>query len=187
VNNASLGVYALLVATPGYRESKPLTAAHILPAVLGPDAEPVDLLFTGPDGQEQASYQLILVSNGAYDFSADPRFGSREGMDNGVLGIVAAKAGEGDDYLQFAEAWWTKRSDPRRDGSSGRLLNSKCGRVVRSQRRWMARPWCSTRPFGSGAYRVPFGYERPPGPQDLTATSHAGCLTSWNWDQLTYD
>jgi len=70
------------------------------------------LLFTGPDGQEQASYQLILVSNGPYDFSADPRFGSREGMDNGVLGIVAAKAGERDDYLQFAEAWWTKRSDP---------------------------------------------------------------------------
>ena len=112
VNNVSLGVYALLVATPGYRESKPLTAAHILPAVLGPDAEPVDLLFTGPDGREQASYQLILVSNGPYDFTANPRFGSREEMDNGVLGIVAAKAGERDDYLQFAEAWWTKRSDP---------------------------------------------------------------------------
>jgi len=72
VNNVSLGVYALLVRTPGYRESKPRTAAHVLPAVLGPDAEPVDLLFTGPDGREQASYQLILVSNGPYDFTADP-------------------------------------------------------------------------------------------------------------------
>jgi diacylglycerol kinase family enzyme len=112
VNNVSLGVYALLVRTPGYRESKPRTGAHVLPAVLGPDAEPVDLLFTGPDGREQASYRLILVSNGPYDFTADPRFGSREGMDNGVLGIVAAKTGEGDDYLQFAEAWWTRRSDP---------------------------------------------------------------------------
>jgi diacylglycerol kinase family enzyme len=112
VNNVSLGVYALLVGTAGYRERKALTAAHVLPAALGPDAEPVDLLFTGPDGQEEESYQLILVSNGPYDFTADPRFGSREGMDNGVLGIVAAKVGEGDDYLQFAEAWWTKRSDP---------------------------------------------------------------------------
>ena len=112
VNNVSLGVYALLVGTAGYRERKALTAAHVLPAALGPDAEPVDLLFTGPDGQEQASYELILVSNGPYDFTADPRFGSREGMDNGVLGIVAARVGEGDDYFQFAEAWWTKRSDP---------------------------------------------------------------------------
>jgi diacylglycerol kinase family enzyme len=112
VNNVSLGVYALLVGTAGYRESKALTAAHVLPAALGPDAEPVDLLFTGPDGQEQASYQFILVSNGPYDFTADPRFGSREGMDNGILGIVAAKVGEGDDYFQFAEAWWTMRSNP---------------------------------------------------------------------------
>jgi enamine deaminase RidA (YjgF/YER057c/UK114 family)/diacylglycerol kinase family enzyme len=187
VNNVSLGVYALLVRTPGYRESKPRTAAHVLPAVLGPDAEPVDLLFTGPDGREQASYQLILVSNGPYDFTADPRFGSREGIDNGVLGIVAAKAGEGDDYLQFAGAWWTRRSDPRMDGSSGGLPNSTCARVVRSQRGWTARPRSSTRLCGSGACRAPFGYECPPGRQDLAPTSLAGRLTSWNGTSLTYD
>jgi diacylglycerol kinase family enzyme len=93
VNNVSLGVYALLVGTAGYRERKALTAAHVLPAALGPHAEPVDLLFTGPDGQEQASYQLILVSNGPYDFTADPRFGSREGMDNGVSGHRRSKGG----------------------------------------------------------------------------------------------
>jgi diacylglycerol kinase family enzyme len=112
VNNVSLGVYALLVGTAGYRESKALTAAHVLPAVLGPDAEPVDLLFAGPDGQEEASYQLILISNGPYDFTADPRFGSRAGMDIGVLGIVAAKTGEGGDFLEFVEAWWTGQTGP---------------------------------------------------------------------------
>lgn len=114
VNNVSLGIYALLVGTEGYRESKALTAAHVLPTVLGPDAEPVDLLFTAPDGREEASYQLILVSNGPYNFTADPRFGSRAGMGDGVLGIAAVKTGEGDDFLQFAEAWWKGHPDASR-------------------------------------------------------------------------
>ena len=52
VNTVSLGANALLVGTAGYRERKVETAVRVLPAVLGPDAEPVDLLFTGPDGQE---------------------------------------------------------------------------------------------------------------------------------------
>jgi diacylglycerol kinase family enzyme len=114
VNNVSLGLYALLVGTEGYRESKALTAAHVLPAVLGPDAEPVDLLFTGPDGRDEVSYQLILVSNGPYNFTADPRFGSRAGMGDGVLGIAAVKTREGDDFLQFAEAWWKGHPDASR-------------------------------------------------------------------------
>ena len=53
VNTVSLGANALLVGTAGYRERKVETAVRVLPAVLGPDAEPVDLLFTGPDGQER--------------------------------------------------------------------------------------------------------------------------------------
>jgi hypothetical protein len=84
------------------------------PTVLGPEAEPVDLRFTGPDGSEHAGFQLILVSNGPYGLTADRRFGSRGRINLGVLGIVAAKTGEGDDYLKFAEAWWAGRPDPSR-------------------------------------------------------------------------
>ena len=111
VNNVSFGVYAVIVRTEGYREDKPRTAWRVLPTVLGPEARPLDLRFTGPDGQEHSEFQLVHVSNGPYRFTADRRFGSRERMDLGLLGIVAAKAGEGDDFLAFGPAWWAGPQD----------------------------------------------------------------------------
>jgi diacylglycerol kinase family enzyme len=112
VNNVSLGVYAMIVGAEGYREDKPGTAWQVLPSVLGPEAKPLDLRFTGPDGQEHSGFQLVHVSNGPYRFTADGRFGSRQRMDLGILGIVAARAGEGDDFLAFAPAWWAAPRDP---------------------------------------------------------------------------
>jgi diacylglycerol kinase family enzyme len=114
VNNVSLGVYAKIVGTEGYRERKLPTAWQVLPGVFGPEAEPFDLRFTGPDGQDHAGYHLILVANDPYGLTADRRFGSRGSMDRGMLGIVAARAGEGDDFPRFAEAWWLGRPDPSR-------------------------------------------------------------------------
>lgn len=112
VNNVSLGVYAMIVEAEGYREDKPRTAWRVLPSVLGPEASPLDLRFTGPDGQEHTGFQFVHVSNGPYRFTADSRLGSRERMDLGILGIVAARAGEGDDFLAFAPAWWAGPRDP---------------------------------------------------------------------------
>jgi diacylglycerol kinase family enzyme len=114
VNNVSLGVYAKIVGTEGYREHKAPTAWQVLSRVFGPDAEPFDLRFTGPDGQEHASFPLILVSNDPYGLTADHRFGSRERMDRGMLGIVAAKPGEGEEFPRFAEAWWAGQPDSSR-------------------------------------------------------------------------
>jgi diacylglycerol kinase family enzyme len=114
VNNVSLGVYAKIVGTEGYRERKAPTAWQVLSGVFGPDAEPFDLRFTGPDGQEHASFPLILVANDPYGLTADRRFGSRERMDRGLLGIVAAKPGEGEEFPRFAEAWWAGTPDPSR-------------------------------------------------------------------------
>ena len=51
VNNASLGLYAEVVQAPEYRDAKLRTAAAMLPDLLGPDARPLDLCFTGPDGR----------------------------------------------------------------------------------------------------------------------------------------
>ena len=114
VNNVSLGLYARLVGTEGYRERKAETAWRVLPTAFGPQAQPFDLRFTGPDGQEHASFQLVLVSNGRYGLTADRRFGARSRLDGGMLGIVAARAGEGEEFARFAEAWWAGRPDPSR-------------------------------------------------------------------------
>jgi diacylglycerol kinase family enzyme len=90
VNNATVGLYAKIVQSPAYRDHKVGTALELLPAMLGPDATPLDLKFTGPDGTEHASAHLILVSNDRYQLGSGEGFGSRRSIDAGNLGIVAA-------------------------------------------------------------------------------------------------
>jgi diacylglycerol kinase family enzyme len=90
VNNASLGLYAKVIQSPEYRDAKLSTAASVLPDVLGPDAEPLDLRFRGPDG-DQPSAHLILVSNDPYQLDSIGGMGTRERLDLGVLGIVVAR------------------------------------------------------------------------------------------------
>jgi diacylglycerol kinase family enzyme len=90
VNNASIGLYAKIVQSPTYRNRKVATALEMFPTMLGPEAAPFDLQFTGPDGTEQTSAHLILVSNGRYQLGRAEGFGSRRRMDAGTLGIVAA-------------------------------------------------------------------------------------------------
>jgi diacylglycerol kinase family enzyme len=90
VNNASLGLYAYVVQAPEYREAKLRTAAAMLPDLLGPDARPLGLCFTGPDGVERHTAHLVLVSNNPYHLvPAGGGLGTRERMDRGVLGLVA--------------------------------------------------------------------------------------------------
>jgi len=91
VNNASLGLYARIVQSPGYRDAKLKTAAGLLPELIGPDAEPLDLCFTGPDGTRYPAAHLILVSNNPYQLDHIGGRGTRERMDLGTLGVVAAR------------------------------------------------------------------------------------------------
>jgi diacylglycerol kinase family enzyme len=90
VNNATAGLYAKIVQSPAYRAHKVGTALDLLPGMLGPDATPFDLRFTGPDGTRYASAHLILVSNDRYQLGSGEGFGSRRHIDDGTLGIVAA-------------------------------------------------------------------------------------------------
>jgi diacylglycerol kinase family enzyme len=90
VNNATVGLYAKIVQSPAYRGHKVGTALELLPAMLGPNATPFDLRFTGPDGTEHTSAHLILVSNDRYQLGSGEGFGSRRSIDGGNLGIVAA-------------------------------------------------------------------------------------------------
>jgi diacylglycerol kinase family enzyme len=91
VNNASLGLYAKIVQSEDYRDAKLKTAADVLPNLLGPDATPLDLRFTGPDGTQYPTAELILVSNDPYQLDYIGGRGTRARLDAGVLGVVAAR------------------------------------------------------------------------------------------------
>jgi diacylglycerol kinase family enzyme len=88
VNNATLGLYARIVQSPEYRDAKVQTSLEMLPDLIGPDAEPLDLRFTGPDGEEVPTAAVILVSNGPYELQRAKGRGSRERLDDGTLGIA---------------------------------------------------------------------------------------------------
>ncbi len=55
VNNASLGVYAKVVQSEAYRDAKLETWTNMLPDLLGPDAEAIDIEFTAPDGTDSTT------------------------------------------------------------------------------------------------------------------------------------
>jgi diacylglycerol kinase family enzyme len=93
VNNASLGLYATIVQSPEYRDAKRRTAAAMLPDLIGPDATPLDLRFAGPDGVERPTAHVILVSNNPYQLDEIGGRGTRERIDLGVLGVLAARIG----------------------------------------------------------------------------------------------
>ena len=91
VNNASLGVYAKVVQSDAYRDAKLETWTSMLPDLLGPDAEPIDLEFTAPDGSRCDDAPLVLVSNNPYRLTSLAGAGTRERIDDGLLGVVAAR------------------------------------------------------------------------------------------------
>jgi diacylglycerol kinase family enzyme len=129
VNNASLGLYAKVVQSPEYRDTKVRSISSMLPDLLGRDAAPLDLRFTGPDGADVPAAQLILVSNDPYQLDHIGGRGTRERLDGGVLGIVTARIGDAADARQFValEAagqvrrfpGWREWSAPRFEVSSG--------------------------------------------------------------------
>ncbi|HEY6568357.1 MAG TPA: diacylglycerol kinase family protein [Actinomycetota bacterium] len=91
VNNASMGLYAKIVQSPEYRDAKVQTVLSMLPDLLGPDAEPLDLRYIGPDGMQQDSAHMLLISNDPYRLDGATARGTRERLDAGVLGIVSLR------------------------------------------------------------------------------------------------
>jgi diacylglycerol kinase family enzyme len=100
VNNASLGLYAKVVQSPEYRDAKLGTAASMLPDMLGPDAQPLDLRYRGPDADYPTAH-LILVSNDPYQLDRIGGLGRRDRLDGGVLGIVAARIADAAQARRF--------------------------------------------------------------------------------------
>lgn len=107
VNNASTGVYAEVVQSPEYRDSKRRTVLEMLPDLIGPEADATDLRFTGPDGAAHETAHVILVSNDPYELHALSGRGTRERLDRGVLGVAAiwvASAREAGRYVALEAA-----------------------------------------------------------------------------------
>jgi diacylglycerol kinase family enzyme len=88
VNNASMGVYAEIVQSEQYRDAKVATAASILPDLLGPDARPLPLRLSTPEGDEVTGAQLLLVSNNPYLLRTLRGAGTRPRLDSGLLGVL---------------------------------------------------------------------------------------------------
>lgn len=101
VNNCSLGLYAKVVQSPQYRDAKLRTAAGMLPDLIGPDAQPLDLRFNGPGGEQFTTAHLILISNNPYQLAHPGGRGTRERLDLGVLGVVIVQVGDAADARHF--------------------------------------------------------------------------------------
>ena len=91
VNNASMGLYAKIVQSPEYRDAKVQTVLDMLPDLLGPDAVPLDLRYVGPDGEQQDSAHMLLVSNDPYQLDGGSGRGTRVRLDAGTLGVVSLR------------------------------------------------------------------------------------------------
>jgi diacylglycerol kinase family enzyme len=72
-----------------------------LPEMLGAQAEPFDLQYTSPEGDEIADSFLIMVSNNAYVWGASPDVAQRRTMDSGELGVFAVNARTGAEAAQI--------------------------------------------------------------------------------------
>jgi diacylglycerol kinase family enzyme len=89
VNNVSLGVYAEIVRSDQYRDAKLRTMQRMLPDLLGPQAQSLDLRFTDGDGIRRDTAQLVMVSNNPYALDRLLDGGSRPRLDTGTLGVFA--------------------------------------------------------------------------------------------------
>jgi hypothetical protein len=86
VNNVSLGLYAEAVQQPGYRDAKLHTLLETVPDAVGPEADPPDLHWDSPAGEQSAV--AILVSNNAYRLGRALGSGTRPRLDRAVLGVT---------------------------------------------------------------------------------------------------
>jgi diacylglycerol kinase family enzyme len=89
LNNAAMGVYGTIVDSRDYRQHKVRTAIAKLVEGLGSEAEPFDLRFTDGGGRPHDFADLVVVSNNRYAPEPRPRSGTRGGLDQGVLGVIA--------------------------------------------------------------------------------------------------
>ena len=89
MNNVSLGLYATIVQSPEYRDSKVEVSRSMATSLLSRDSEPFDLEYTNPKGQDIDGAFVIMVSNNPYTLGAKRDVAQRREIDGGQLGVFA--------------------------------------------------------------------------------------------------
>jgi diacylglycerol kinase family enzyme len=133
VNNVSFGVYAAIVQSDEYRDAKLNTAAKMLPELLGSDYDPFDFELDGPPAMANCDPDLILVSNNVYKLEGIGGLGTRERLDEGVLGVIVVEVHNGAELAQLvslstagrgsAYAGWHEWSTPTLEVRSGKPID----------------------------------------------------------------
>jgi diacylglycerol kinase family enzyme len=91
VNNASLGVYAQVVQSDAYRDSKLGTWKRMLPEIVGRGSVVCELNFDAPHSKDWCDAALVIVSNNPYQARRFRGTGTRPRLDTGRLGVFAAR------------------------------------------------------------------------------------------------
>jgi diacylglycerol kinase family enzyme len=95
LNNVSLGVYADVVAEPGYRARKLATAQVVLQAAVRGEHARLPVELCDPDGRLHEEVLLLLVANNKYQLQHASELGARDRLDEGVLQVSALRARTG--------------------------------------------------------------------------------------------
>ena len=93
INNVSLGVYAQMLADPGYRQDKLRVAQRKLQAAFSNPELRRALSITPPDEAPLESVLAVVVSNNTYEFARWDRLGQRRRLDAGTLQVSVLDAG----------------------------------------------------------------------------------------------
>jgi diacylglycerol kinase family enzyme len=87
INNVSLGVYAEMIADPGYRQDKLHVAQTKLQALFSAPGPRRALRITPPEEAPLESVVAVVISNNPYEFARWDRLGQRHRLDTGALQI----------------------------------------------------------------------------------------------------
>ena len=93
INNVSLGLYAEMLADPGYRQDKLGVAQAKLQAAFSDPKLRRALRITPPGEGTLESIVAVVVSNNPYEFARWNRLGQRHRLDTGTLQVSVLDAG----------------------------------------------------------------------------------------------
>ena len=135
INNVSLGIYAEMLADPGYRQDKLGVAQAKLQAAFSDPKLRRALRITPPVEAPLDSVVAAVVSNNPYEFARWDRLGQRHRLDTGLLQISVIDAGTLDELERLIAGTLLGAIEFRpalRHWTSERLETGVLGEVVRA-------------------------------------------------------
>jgi len=135
INNVSLGLYAEMLADPGYRQDKLGVAQAKLQAAFSDPRLRRGLRIMPPDEAPLESIVAVVVSNNPYEFARWDRLGQRNRLDTGTLQISVLDASTLDELERLIAGTLLGAIEFRpalRHWESERLETGTPGEVVRA-------------------------------------------------------